>query len=222
MYHPYPDDQNQAILKARQLLGQNPLFLDTETTGMADTGEICEIAIIDATGAVLINTLVRPTRPIPQNVVDIHGITNEMVQDAPTFKELLPELNRILKDRVVLIYNASFDEAVISNSVLANQIRWDSDKDGDFLVWWFQPSLHESRWHCAMELYATYYGEFNSYHGSYRWQRLSNAALQCGIDLPLSVHRALADAEMTRRIMLHVADMEPGLISHSTDETPVE
>ena len=56
-----------------------------------------------------------------------------------------------------------------------------------------------------MNLYAEYYGSWNDYHGSYRWQRLSTALEQCGLELPKDMHRALPDAEMTRRLLLHMA-----------------
>jgi DNA polymerase III epsilon subunit-like protein len=70
----------------------------------------------------------------------------------------------------------------------------------EFDLWWYP----ENRWYCAMELYAFYYGDWDNYHGKYRWQRLSKAAMQCGIELQ-DTHRALADAELTRRIVLHMA-----------------
>jgi len=220
MYHPYPDDQNQAVLKARQLLDQNPVFLDTETTGLGQDGEICEIAIIDMAGNSLLNTLVKSIKPIPETATNIHGITNEMVQNARTFKDLLPELNKILNERTVLVYNMQFDISMIVYSAMANGLEWNPDQADGFKYWWWPPD--KTCWHCAMELYATYYGDFNDYHGSYRWQRLGNAVLQCGIDLPLSVHRALADAELTRRVMLHVAGMEPESIQKPTEEKPNE
>jgi len=195
------DERMQVVEEQiRHLIGCNPLFLDTETTGL--DGEICEIAVIDLAGNVLINTLVKPTISIPEDVIAIHGISDERVQDAPTFKDLFPELEKVLRDRVVLVYNVEFDVRMIFNSARANQMQdlnfwWGSDEP------WGKPNL----WNCAMELYAVYYGDYNSYHGNYRWQRLSKAARQCGIEYQ-DTHRALADAELTRRIVLHMAKQE--------------
>lgn len=49
--------------QARAWLGANALILDTETTGLEEHAEIVEIAVIDYTGAVLLETLVRPDGP---------------------------------------------------------------------------------------------------------------------------------------------------------------
>ena len=165
------DERTQEVVEhIRALIETNPLILDTETTGL--NGEICEIAVIDLAGNILINTLVKPTISIPEDVVRIHGISDEAVKDVPTFKELFPELERVLRDRVVFVYNVEFDERMLFNSARANQMQ-------DFNFWWASDNL----WHCAMELYAVYYGDYDGYHGSYRWQRLSKAAQQCGIEL---------------------------------------
>lgn len=211
MYHPLPEDRSQAILRAQGYVNLNPLFLDTETTGLSAADEICEIAIVDLDGGVLINSLVKPTKPIPPGASDIHGITNDMVQNAPTFCDLLPELGRILNGRIVMIYNVEFDIDKMTRSAEANscgdfQGLWRPPKDWDFSV---EPH-YASGWLDAMELYAAYYGDWNDYHQSYRWQRLGNALRQCKIELPTDIHRAHADAEMTRRLVLHMAkDIAP-------------
>jgi len=100
-----------------------------------------------------------------------------------------------LRDHTVIVYNAQFDKRMILNSAVSNQMEM-----LEYDLWWYP----DNRWYCAMELYAVYYGDWNRYHGSYRWQQLSRAALQCGIELG-NTHRALADAELTRRIILHMA-----------------
>jgi DNA polymerase-3 subunit epsilon len=216
MYHPFPEDRAKAIELAQNYISSDTLFLDTETTGLSDMDEICEIAIIDAKGELLINSLVKPTRPIGPNTSDIHGITNEMVEHVPSFGDLLPRLEQVLRGREVLVYNAEFDIGKLARSAEANGVQFDP--------WWrvlpVNPDVPEGHaqefrtlWHCAMELYAMFYGDWNDYHQSYRWQRLTNAALQCGIELPLGVHRAHADAEITRRIVMHVADAKPTQIT---------
>ena len=208
MYHPFPDDRTIAITRATKYIGSDPLFLDTETTGLNLSDEICEIAIIDLAGEVLINSLVRPaSMVIPPGATAVHGITNDMVKEAPVFGDLLPNLNRILKGRTVLVYNAEYDQKMLWSSARLNNIEFTED---DQHQWWSLKHKDPagtlySNWHCAMELYAAFYGDWNGYHHSYRWQRLSTAARQCGIELPADIHRAHADAEMTRRIMLHVA-----------------
>lgn len=206
MYHPFPEDRAKAIESAQNYIRSDPLFLDTETTGLSGMDEICEIAVINLAGDVLINMLVKPTRPISENTSQIHGITNAMVANAPTFGDLLPRLEQVLRGRHVLVCNVEFDEGKLERSAIANGSEF--VMPGNPAWWWnfeVEPQIM-SFWHCAMELYAQYYGDWNDYHHSYRWQKLSSAALQCGIELPLNTHRAQMDAELTRRIILHVAE----------------
>ena len=73
------------------IAARNFCVLDTETTGLKDA-EICQIAIIDHTGEVLFNTLVKPVKPIPSDAVRVHGITNEQVQNAPSWAEVAPKV----------------------------------------------------------------------------------------------------------------------------------
>lgn len=212
MYHPNPDDRAKAMELAQNYINSDPLFLDTETTGLSGMHEICEIAIVDVKGEVLINTLVRPTCRIDFNTSQIHGITDEMVKDAPTFGDLLPRLEQILRGREVVVYNVEFDEGKLERSAVANGCAFGEDNPAWWLAYPTGEETGEGRkvyhrpWHCAMELYAQFYGDWNSWHGNYRWQRLSNAVLQCGIELPLGIHRALNDAELTRRLVLHMAE----------------
>ena len=76
----YPN--NYAAQQAQRWLDATPVFLDTETTGLNDLAEIVEISILDDDGLVLLDTLVRPRRPIPADAIRIHGIRNEMVAEA--------------------------------------------------------------------------------------------------------------------------------------------
>ena len=67
------------------------VFLDLETTGLSLTQDrIVEIAMLkvspDGT-SIKKRKLINPEKPIPAEIIAIHGITNEMVKDAPTFKQ---------------------------------------------------------------------------------------------------------------------------------------
>jgi DNA polymerase-3 subunit epsilon len=206
MFHPFPNDRASVIERVQQYVKSNPLILDTETTGLSVMDEICEIAVVDLAGEVLINNLVKPTKRIPPSTSAIHGITDDLVKDAPTFGDLLPRLEEILRTRTILVYNLEFDEGKIERSAVANNCKFSFD------LWAHEtePGVYEDNWHDVMELYAAFYGDWNDYHHSYRWQRLSTAAQQCGIEIPPGIHRALADAEMTRRIVLHIAEQKMG------------
>ena len=56
-----------------------------------------------------------------------------------------------------------------------------------------------------MSNYAVYNGNWNDYHQSYRWVKLSSAALACNIALPAGTHRARVDAELTRQVVMYMA-----------------
>lgn len=63
--------------------------------------------------ASIVNTLVKPTIPIPEDAIAIHGITDEMVKDAPNFCEVYPQIVAALAGKEVLIYNANFDIRIL-------------------------------------------------------------------------------------------------------------
>lgn len=85
-------------------------FIDIEATGSNPaTDRIVEIAMIkylpDGTRTVK-RKLLNPQIPIPKLVIDIHGITDEMVKDAPTFKQAAHEIKQFLDHCDLACYNA--------------------------------------------------------------------------------------------------------------------
>ncbi|MEP7165893.1 MAG: 3'-5' exonuclease, partial [Ferruginibacter sp.] len=73
-------------------------FIDLETTGVSlSTDRIVEIAIIkvlpDGERQVK-RKLINPEMPIPKQSTDIHGISDEMVKDAQTFKQAGNEIKQ--------------------------------------------------------------------------------------------------------------------------------
>jgi len=162
------------------------LILDTETTGLDSTAEIVQIAAIWLSdGSTAFDSLVRPTRPIPAAATAIHGITDAMVVDAPTFGELLPRLRTLLGSVPVLIYNAPFDERLMEQSLRACGIH-------SYEV----PVFGADQYIDVMESYSAWCGEWSEYHGNYRWQRL-----------PGGDHTALGDCRATREVILDMADL---------------
>ena len=74
-------------------------------------GKICEIAVsVSQNKNVLeeFTTLVNPGIPISPDVVAIHGITNEMVKEAPRFEQILPRLVGMFAGCVLVAHNADF------------------------------------------------------------------------------------------------------------------
>lgn len=89
------------------------VVFDLETTGLSPvTNEIIEIGAVKIHQGQIIdryNTFVRPTRPIPPEVVELTGITQDMVQDAPAIHEILPIFHQFTGDAVLVAHNAVFD-----------------------------------------------------------------------------------------------------------------
>lgn len=157
------------------------VILDTETTGLDDKAEICQIAIIDSSGNVLLDTLVKPTCPIPEDASAVHGITDDMVKDAPGWADVASRVAEIINVRTVVIYNAGYDYRMLHQSSKAAGLDHWQD---------------ESIWQCAMLAYAEHYGDWNNYRGNYRWQRLTDAAFQTKAEIK-NAHNALGDCLMT-------------------------
>ncbi|MCS7227820.1 MAG: exonuclease domain-containing protein, partial [Endomicrobia bacterium] len=93
----------------------NKIFvvLDIETTGLSPYGdEICEIALLKLKNFLPIesfHSLVKPSKPIPDSVSKLHGITNNMVESAPGIEQILPKILNFIKEHTLVIHNADFD-----------------------------------------------------------------------------------------------------------------
>lgn len=170
--------------QARQWLYSH-LILDTETTGLGEDAEIVEICMIDCYGFIMLNTLIKPTKPIPAEATAIHGITNEMVAHAPTWKDVHGAVSSLFFQYGVVIYNADYDTRLINQTASLNGL----GEDG------FCSFLGEYG-SCAMLAYAEFYGQ-KSERGGYKWQKLTNAAQQQNITIEGTPHRALSDCLTT-------------------------
>ncbi|URJ47244.1 3'-5' exonuclease [Paenibacillus polymyxa] len=85
------------------------IILDVKTTGLDGDSEIVEIAIIDLNENPLFETLIKPVSLIPEEATAIHGITNEMVENAPSWPEAWNLIQDILcACKIILIYSADF------------------------------------------------------------------------------------------------------------------
>lgn len=162
--------------------GERYLILDTETTGLTNA-EIVDIAIIDNQANVLLNTLVKPVNPIPAAASKIHGITMDMVADAPGWDTVHDIVYGLIYRQHVVVYNAKFDRHMLYSS--------DEHCNIGGMPW-----RDVATWYCCMEGYAAYYGDWNSYHNSYRWQKLTDAYHHLG-GTDNQHHRALLDCMMT-------------------------
>lgn len=166
----------------------NAITIDTETTGLGDDAEICEFAAIDGRGNVLINTLIKPSKPIPAEATAIHGITNDMVETAPTWLEVEGMIAGLLASRPVAIYNAEYDIRVIWQTSMISHGKDRAVPDE------LERSINAT---CIMLEYAEYRGEWCDSRHQYRWHKLTAAAAHEGVAVEENAHRALADCRMT-------------------------
>ena len=182
--------RREAILQAQGFLQTNPLFLDTETTGLGPQAEIVEIGIVDDTGADIFSSLVRPRGYMDADAARVHGITDAMLIGAPSWTEVWHSALAVLEDRQVGVYNAEFDLRMLKQT---NSRAW--------LSW----TLLDENFFCLMKLYARFHGDWDSRRGSFRYQSLDKAGQQCGISLP-NAHRAVDDARLARALLHYMAD----------------
>ncbi len=114
-----------------QLQLTNPIcFLDLETTGInVSLDKIVEIAIIkimpDGTKQIK-RKLVNPEMPIPAPASEVHGISDEMVKDAPTFKQIANEIKQFIEGADLAGYNSNrFDIPMLNEEFLRAGIQID-------------------------------------------------------------------------------------------------
>lgn len=115
------------------------VVFDSETTGL----DVMNDRIVSV-GAVLVNggyvapglnidCLVNPDGPISRRSTAIHGITDDMVADAPPFAEIWQDLQAIFAERVVIGHNIGFDLAILRREVERAGLVWQTPKFLDTL-----------------------------------------------------------------------------------------
>lgn len=178
----------------------NYLILDCEATGTNDglaLDEPVSIVVTDERGNVRFTTLLKPTFAIPAESTAVHGITNGMVADAPTFPEVLPHLMRVIDGQTLVMWNAAFDVKLLITAAHVHQVM-----------------LPRFVYRCAMLEYAALFGQKHATRdGEFKWWKLATAYEQQfamtpdAIALLDSAHDAAADcritADLVRLMELH-------------------
>lgn len=175
--------------KAQLLLGLDPIYIDTETTGFEVNDVVVEVAVLDTDGSVIFESMVKPNRPIPSQATYVHGITDEMVADAPSWQEVWQEFKHVVKGRVAGFYNAEFDLRMLKQSCLLNGGKWEYPFQDDF---------------CVMELFAQFYGEWDTRRNKFRWKNLATAGKYFNL-AEQNRHRAEDDARLTKLVLEKMA-----------------
>ena len=102
------------------------MVVDTETNGLS--GDDCELTEV---GAVLVgggelhdrwSSLVRTSAPLRRGIQRFTGITQAMVDGAPSLEAVLPSVAELLKDRVMVAHNAPFDRRVLRQAFEAGGV----------------------------------------------------------------------------------------------------
>ncbi len=174
-------------------LAGEPLFLDTETTGLGDTAQIVELAIVGGAGDVLLETRLRPSVPIEEGAQEVHGITSTELADAPTWADIAAEVEALLAGRALIIYNAEFDLRLLEQTARAF---------GHPTAW-----LDGIEARCAMRLAAKAYGATNRY-GTIS---LATAMCEAGAEWRGEAHSAAADALAALDVVRAIADHRRGI-----------
>jgi DNA polymerase-3 subunit epsilon len=156
--------------------------VDTETTGFSHTDHVIEvgIAVCDSRGQVTgtWGSLIDPGRGVPVGASEIHGITREMLDGAPSFAEVAGFLSQILAGRLFVGHNASFDTRMLT---------------AEYTRLGHSVPLAKGQYLCTMQ------------HSRRLWPGLSSYKLgamceQLGIDTG-SAHEALDDAVATSKLL---------------------
>ena len=97
---------------------------DTETTGLdPDAGDrLVEIGCVELidnkrTGKYF-HEIINPERDIPEEVVKIHGISNDKVKDKPTFKDIVDDLLEFIGNSTLVAHNAPFDMKFLNSELV--------------------------------------------------------------------------------------------------------
>jgi len=122
--------------------------------------------------------LLKPNKPMSNEVIGIHGINNEQVQYQPVFPQVAKMIEFVLTDKHIVCWNADFDIALL----------WSLFKKYDQKL----PKITGAS--CAMDKYSEWVGEWNTKRDGFKWQRLPALS-------GLPAHDAYADCLSTIKAM---------------------
>jgi DNA polymerase III subunit epsilon len=173
----------------------NEIFLDTETTGLSfrDGHKIVEIACIETKDLIptgnIFHKLINPRRSVPDAAFKVHGFSQEFLKDKNTFDQVADEFINFIKEKKIIIHNASFDLGFLDGEL--NEIK--KDKIEKKLV---IDSLEVAR---------------NKFPGTSN--SLDALCRKFNIDLSQRTkHNALLDCELLREVYINLLDAkEPKL-----------
>ena len=180
------------------------VFLDTETTGLSfsDGHKIVEIACIETEDLIptgkIFHKLINPKRSMPDAAFKVHGFSEKFLGDKETFDQIADEFVHFIKEKKIIIHNASFDLGFLDGEL--KDIKKDK-LERKFVI----DSLEVAR---------------NRFPGSSN--SLDALCRRYNIDLSKrSKHNALLDCELLREVYINLLDAkEPkfNLSSNTLDQ----
>jgi len=115
------DLQDIAVNAKGQSLNGTYVVFDLETTGLISVkDQIIEIGAVKVAGGEItdrFSTFVNPGRPLPEKIVKLTGITDNMVKDAPEISGVLKDFLDFISDAVLVAHNAGFDMGFLEQSM---------------------------------------------------------------------------------------------------------
>lgn len=167
--------------------------LDIETTGLDPSfDEIIEVSAIRVRDGVVsdsFSSLAKPSEPLDDFIIELTGITNEMLDAAPSISDVLPQFVRFIGDDVVVGHNVNFDINFIYDQSDALGL---APFGNDFVD--------------TMRLARKLFPELPNH-------RLGTLAKYLNVPQPIA-HRAAADCETTNSVYCHIAQY---VSDHSVD-----
>jgi DNA polymerase-3 subunit epsilon len=176
------------------------VVIDFETTGVSpENDRVIEIGLVGFTRGQLDFQeafLVNPGIPIPEESRAVHGITDEELDGAPSFPEVLVRIAKLLEGRVPVAYNASFDRGFLHNETRRAR------EAGIAIDGLLPPALRDEIVWLDPLVWARVVLEGQK---SYK---LGEIAAHLGVSLERA-HRAAGDAEATGRVLFAIAHGMP-------------
>ena len=94
-------------------MSQSYVAIDVDTTGLDSYEDaVIEVAVVTLTEDKIVDewsSLINPGREVPPFITKLTGISDEMVEDAPSLRSMRSKVQRLIGDNVVIGHNVSFD-----------------------------------------------------------------------------------------------------------------
>jgi DNA polymerase III subunit epsilon len=183
-------------------LKKDLVFFDLETTGLSTSKDrIVQIGLIkhfsDGREPLERKRLINPEIPISEEATKLHGITNEMVKNEPTFKQVAKALSELIGDADLCGFNSNrFDIPMLIEEFYNSGVKFDMTDRKTIDVWKIFQKMEPRNLKTAYKFY-------------------------CGKDLE-GAHDAFNDVRATVEVLEAQLDKYKGVNSEESDGTVIE